>query len=121
MTDLQKVKISISILIALGVAKSQKEIGAKLGYESESAFSQIINGKVSINDRFIKKLRNLHKEVDNFWRNGFGGSAENMVSSEDYRKLEIENSKLKDLVIKLQQLALDKSLSPDKNIVDDKL
>lgn len=57
----------------------------------------------------------------------FGDDADNRDITEELEKaheeidkLKSENSQLKDMVIKLQQLALDKSLSPDKDIVNDK-
>lgn len=70
MTDLQKIKISITILTSLGIAKSQEEIGNLLGYKTKSSFSQILSGKTKIPEGFIDKLRGLHHSVNNFWKYG---------------------------------------------------
>lgn len=90
MTDIQKIKISISILISLGIAEKQKDVGVLLGYKEDgSAFSQIINEKVPIPKEFIKKLRSLDKQVDDFWRFGFASGISTTSIPEEVKK-EIE-------------------------------
>jgi len=122
MTDNQKIKISIAILTSLGIVKSQKELAAKMGYDDPSSFSQIINGHVPIPKKFIEKLRSTHEYVDSFWKRGFGGVRENDESLEDENKrLKKEKEELLNKVISLQDKLLDKSLSPNRDIIDDKL
>lgn len=116
MTDLQKIKISIGILTALGFAKNQKEVGVLMGYDNESSFSQVVNGKVPIPSNFIKKLRLLSKEVDVFWESDFNNNQEVSVKNNDFnevRALEKENKELMSQIIKLQDQLLDKS--PERN------
>lgn len=65
MTDLQLIKIIVQRLKVLGHG-SQKEIGKKLGYSNESAFSQVLNGKVNIPSDLLDRLSNLDEDVKNF-------------------------------------------------------
>lgn len=87
-----------------------------MGYDNESSFSQVVNGKVPIPSNFIKKLRLLSKEVDVFWESDFdkhrGDSLENSEPKE-IRALEKENKELMTQIINLQKQLLDKS--PERN------
>ncbi|MFB5946078.1 hypothetical protein [Albibacterium profundi] len=106
MTDLQKIKISVSILTSLDVAKNQEELGGLLGYSNKASFSQIVNGKTDIPKGFIEKLKSLDKNVKMFWENGFGKIE---VESEELEKLKNENAQLMKKIISLQDELLDKS------------
>lgn len=59
----QKLKLFISILKTNGDINSQKELGSKLGYKTESAFSQIVNNKVPIPESLYPKLKSLYPEL----------------------------------------------------------
>jgi len=65
MTDLQLIKISVQRLKAMGLG-SQKEIGKKLGYTNESAFSQVLNGKVNIPSDLFDRLSALDNDIKKF-------------------------------------------------------
>lgn len=67
MTDLQRIKIAITTLTSLGIAKNQEDVGRMLGYNSKSAFSQLLNGRVPIPANFISKLKALHHKVAELW------------------------------------------------------
>lgn len=67
MTKLERIKILINILIFNGHAESQKDFGIKMGYENESYFSQIINGKVNLPKNFIEKLKSIEPRVNEEW------------------------------------------------------
>ncbi len=54
-------------MISIGIAPNQKELGAKLGYTSESAFSQIINGKKSEPENLTTRLRTLLPSLNLSW------------------------------------------------------
>jgi len=64
-TDLQLIKLSIQRLKVLGFG-SQKAIGKLLGYSSESAFSQVLNGKVNVPNDLLTRISNLSEDVKNF-------------------------------------------------------
>ncbi|MDT9498741.1 helix-turn-helix domain-containing protein [Capnocytophaga canimorsus] len=60
MTDLQRIKKVIKWLIFSDFGDNEKEIAEILGY-TKSSFSQILNGKVPISDKFVEKFCNLIK------------------------------------------------------------
>lgn len=66
MSKLQRVKKVIKWLIYQEVADNDKEIAEKLGY-SKSSFSQIINEKVPISERFIENLTSLDRNINKVW------------------------------------------------------
>jgi len=66
----QKLKLLISILKTNGDIKTQKELGVKLGYETESAFSQVVNNKVPFPESLYEKLKTLYPDlVDKIFNN----------------------------------------------------
>lgn len=65
-TDLQRVNKLIDWLIFSGYGSNKKEIGAFLGY-TKSSFSQILNGKVPLSDRFIDKLSEVDDNINKVW------------------------------------------------------
>jgi transcriptional regulator with XRE-family HTH domain len=67
MSKRDRLKIFIRHLISAKVAKNQKDLGIKLGYESESYFSQIINGHTSEPTDFIEKLKSLEPLLNIEW------------------------------------------------------
>lgn len=76
--------------------KVARKLSKFLGVSAE----WIMFGDDGNNKNITEELARAHEEID---------------------RLKNENGQLKDLVIKLQQLALDKSLSPNRDIIDDKL
>jgi hypothetical protein len=66
MTDFQRTKKVIDWLIFQGKIKSQKELARELGY-TESSMSQIINGKVPLSERFVKKLSMMGDNINENW------------------------------------------------------
>ncbi len=67
MNKYDRLKIFIRHLIAVKIAKNQKDLGAKLGYTNESYFSQIINGKTSEPTDFMQKLKSLEPLLNIQW------------------------------------------------------
>jgi phage repressor protein C with HTH and peptisase S24 domain len=66
-------KILIEHLIAEGVIKNQRDLGVKMGYTNESAFSQVINEKVATPKDFIAKLKLIMPNLNEEWLvNGTG-------------------------------------------------
>jgi transcriptional regulator with XRE-family HTH domain len=66
MTDLHRVKKVINWLIFSEFAENEKDIAEKLGY-TKSSFSQIINGKVPLSDRFLDKICKVDKNINKVW------------------------------------------------------
>jgi len=66
MTDLKRIKKVINWLIFSEYAENEARIAQKLGY-TKSSFSQIINGKVPISDKFIDKLCEADKNMNKVW------------------------------------------------------
>lgn len=68
----QRIRKAINWLIFQDVAESEKEIADRLGY-TKSSFSQIVNGKVPLSDKFVKKLCSLDENINDVWiTNGEG-------------------------------------------------
>ena len=67
MSRVMRFKLMIDYLKNKGVIKTQKELGNKMGYSNESAFSQVINGKQNIPKDFMDKLKVLMPELNENW------------------------------------------------------
>lgn len=61
-----RLKLIIRWLIGNNYAATQKLLAEQLGY-TESSFSQILNGKVPLSDRFIKKICSLDSRINKNW------------------------------------------------------
>lgn len=66
MTDIQRIKKVINWLIFQEVAESEKQLADLLGY-TKSSFSQIVNGKVPLSEKFVKKLCGLDENINEVW------------------------------------------------------
>lgn len=83
MTDLQRVKETINWLIFMEFAENERAIAEKLGY-TKSSFSQIMNGKVPLSDKFIKKLCSADENINEVWiTDGVGEMLKTAVASSD--------------------------------------
>lgn len=60
-------KLFIAYLKANKLIKTQKELGYLLGFETESAFSQVVNGKVPFSESLYIKLRTLYNFLNTEW------------------------------------------------------
>lgn len=47
-------------------AENERELAEKLGY-TKSSFSQIVNGKVPLSERFVQKLASVDKNINEVW------------------------------------------------------
>lgn len=83
----EKIKSAIRYLIGKGVSSNQKGIGLLLGYKTESAFSQVINGKVPRPEDFFDRLCSLDSRLNKNWFISDNGE---MLLSEEYNVLEHE-------------------------------
>lgn len=67
MNSISRFKILIRYAISQGYADSQKDLGRKLGYSSESAFSQVVNNKVQTPKELSTKLKFVIPELNIDW------------------------------------------------------
>lgn len=67
MTDATKrLKKVINWLIYQEVAESETALAKMLGYQ-KSSFSQIVNGKVPLSEKFVKRLCSLDENINEVW------------------------------------------------------
>ena len=66
MTELERVTKIVDWLIYDKIVKSRRDLAEILGY-TESSLSQILNGKVALSKRFIKKLSNIDDRINPEW------------------------------------------------------
>lgn len=67
MNRIDRYKILVRYIVLNGLASSQKDLGRKMGYNNESAFSQIINEKVSCPKDFSQKLKAIVPDLNLDW------------------------------------------------------
>lgn len=67
MNRIDRNKILVRHIVSSGLASSQKDLGLKLGYSSESAFSQVINEKVDYPKDFIERLQRIIPALNVDW------------------------------------------------------
>lgn len=66
MNTTQRVKKTINWLIFQEIAENERALADLLGY-TKSSFSQIVNGKVPLSDKFIKALCSLDDNINDVW------------------------------------------------------
>lgn len=66
MEELKRVRKVLNWLIFKEIAVSETDIAAKLGYK-KSSFSQIVNGKVPLSEKFVNKLCLLDENINSVW------------------------------------------------------
>lgn len=113
MNEIQRIRKAINWLLFKGVAENDRELAEKLDY-TKSSFSQIVNGRVPLSEKFVKKLCRLDKNINEVWI--LTGEGE-MFKSEKESNLNSENvvTIQKDVWNVLQQQAASLA-SKDKQI-----
>lgn len=66
MTETQRVRKVINWLVFMEYAENERELAEKLGY-TKSSFSQIVNGKVPLSERFVQKLASVDRNINEVW------------------------------------------------------
>lgn len=66
MTKIQRLKKLCKWLIYIGYAENEAELASKLGY-TKSSFSQIMNEKVPLSDKFIDKICAVDNNINKVW------------------------------------------------------
>lgn len=113
MTEIQRIRKAINWLLYKGVAENDRELSEIMGY-TKSSFSQIVNGRVPLSDKFAKKLCRLDDNINEVWiMTGEG----DMFKREPENNLNSENGVTiqKDVWAVLQQQAASLA-SKDKQI-----
>ena len=72
MTKIERLKKLCKWLIYIGYADNDAELASKLGY-TKSSFSQIINEKVPLSDKFIDKICAVDENINKVWINTGNG------------------------------------------------
>jgi len=62
----KRIRKAINWLIFSEVAESEKAVADMLGY-TKSSFSQLVNGKVPLSEKFIKKLCSLDPNINDVY------------------------------------------------------
>ena len=66
MNEVQRIRKAINWLLFKGVAENDRELAEILGY-TKSSFSQIVNGRVPLSDKFVKKLCRFDENINEVW------------------------------------------------------
>lgn len=66
MTDIQRIRKVLNWLIFSEFAENDTDLAIKLGY-TKSSFSQIVNGKVPLSDKFINALCLCDENINKVW------------------------------------------------------
>lgn len=61
-----RIKKAINWLIYQEIAESETALAKMLGYQ-KSSFSQIVNGKVPLSEKFVKRLCSLDENINDVW------------------------------------------------------
>jgi transcriptional regulator with XRE-family HTH domain len=76
MTKIERIRKLCKWLIYIGYADNDAELASKLGY-TKSSFSQIMNEKVPLSDKFIDKICAADKNINKVWINTGSGDIHN--------------------------------------------
>ena len=68
MTKIQRVKKVCKWLIFIDFADNDTDLAKKIGY-TKSSFSQIMNEKVPLSDKFVNALANTNENINIVWIN----------------------------------------------------
>ncbi len=66
MEQTQRIKKAINWLIFQEVAENERALANLMGY-TKSSFSQLVNGKVPLSEKFVKKLCSLDPNINEVW------------------------------------------------------
>lgn len=120
MTKTQRVNKVVDWLIFQKKAETQKELAEKLKY-TESSMSQILNEKVPLSERFIKKLAKLDQNINLEWLlTGEGEMLKGNTSQEDdiayvpLLPISAQGGSLNDFVVSVKDSDCEKIISPVK-------
>ena len=90
MEELKRIKKVTNWLIFNEIGGSEKDIAEMLGY-TKSSFSQLVNGKVPLSDKFIGKLCSLDANINLVWVHS--GAGEMLLDNNLRSELNLKNKK----------------------------
>lgn len=116
MTDIQRVKKVCKWLIFTEIADSDSELAEILGY-TKSSFSQILNGKVPLSNKFIEKLCGLDENINKVWvlseeeemfkeAHPSNSKIDGNIKRAYLNIIELQNKKIEDLEEELKNMAV---------------
>ena len=105
----QRIKKVINWLIYQEIAENERALSEMLGY-TKSSFSQIVNGKVPLSDKFVKKLCSLDENINEVWvTDGTGDmfannpNSENEVTMQQAESLATRDKQIDELMAMLKE------------------
>lgn len=124
MDPLYRIRKTINWLIFKEIGVSEKDIAEKLGY-TKSSFSQIVNGKVPLSDKFIKKISSLDENINFDWvlsgeGNMFKTNDNNMTNQNEPESVYLlpvsaHGGTLSEFVLSVKERDCEKIISPIKD------
>ena len=66
MEQTQRIRKAINWLIFQELAENERALANLMGY-TKSSFSQLVNGKVPLSEKFVKKLCSLDPNINEVW------------------------------------------------------
>ena len=108
MTKIERLKKLCKWLIYIGYADNDTDLASKLGY-TKSSFSQIINGKVPISDKFIDKICATDEDINKVWISSGDGQMINSLqelSNDDYNYKELADSRLEVITLLKDKISI---------------
>lgn len=124
MTVSQRIKKIINWLIFIEYAENERDLADKMGY-TKSSFSQIVNGRVPLSEKFVKKLCSADENINEVWITDEVGD---MLKSSpmSLQTIEIETvpllpvaaqgGSLNDFVVSVKSADCEKIVSPIKGV-----
>lgn len=100
MNKIDRYKILIRHMKDIGLIENQKDLGVKLGYNNPSAFSQVINGKVSEPKQFMQNLKRIIPDLNTEWLETGVGS---MCLSDNQADISQNNNTISDNSISINR------------------
>lgn len=116
MTDIQRVKKVCKWLIFTDIADSDKELSEILGY-TKSSFSQIMNEKVPLSNKFVEKLCSLDENINKVWvlseegemfkdAHPANGTLDGNIKRAYLNIIELQNKKIEEMEEKLKVMVV---------------
>jgi len=125
MSDLKRIRKVINWLLFNDCAINDNDLALKMGY-TKSSFSQIVNGKVPVSDKFIDKMISFDKNINKVWiisgigsmindNSKFNGILENSSNHDNGLLIEQLKNTIKQLEI--ENKLLNEALEDKKKII----
>lgn len=116
--DIKRLKMVVDWLIDQKVALSNRSLAEKMGY-SPSSLSLILNGKVSITEKFVKAICALDSRLNAEWLlSGTGEMLSSSFSGEGMTPINTDNAESIDSLAKrMEYVTMMQAMSRMENLV----